>query len=252
MITTKHFRRPAAALFLAAFVTGGTAATTPPDLGLEAAFHATFNSRVVLQGNVTGSSRNGVVTLTGEVLDRDDLALAVETAGSIRGVVRVESRLTVASPVPTEGADARLAHRIGRELQTRATINAARIRIAAKDGVVTLTGVADSLEQRMLIGESVRQFESVVSMQNDLRVEAPLPDDSATGEPMDDASITAQILWRLRADAVTAGLRPQARTRDGDVVLMGGPGTAAQKAYAGRIADNIRGVKSVANRILLN
>lgn len=72
------------------------------------------------------------------------------------------------------------------------------------------------------------------------------------GEIIDDATITTRIKSALIADAAIKALRIGVDTLEGKVTLTGSAETADQLARAAKIAEGVRGVRSVENRIVLS
>src|SRR5687768_7485740 len=71
------------------------------DRKIEDAAASSYNFRTVLEKQVSVKAEEGVVTLSGTVLDQDQKALAEETARGLPGVREVNNQLEVA----TKGAE---------------------------------------------------------------------------------------------------------------------------------------------------
>jgi hyperosmotically inducible protein len=94
-------------------------------------------------------TRNGVVTLSGEVADETERAQALLLARTTEGVVRVEDHLTVtvpsqSAPAPASPAsvvdDARVTTTIQARYFVDPTVKGSTIDVSSKDGVVLLQG----------------------------------------------------------------------------------------------------------------
>lgn len=68
---------------------------------------------------------------------------------------------------------------------------------------------------------------------------------------VDDNKLTAMVLTGLKADKELNPLRIDVDTRDGVVTLSGSVPSAAVKARASEIAQNVKDVKSVNNQLTL-
>jgi hyperosmotically inducible periplasmic protein len=90
---------------------------------------------------------------------------------------------------------------------------------------------------------------SVMGAAGDAREKAYSP---STGEAKaDDSKLTSMVLAGLKADKELNPLRIDVDTRDGVVTLSGSVPTAAAKARASEIAQNVKNVKSVNNQLTL-
>ncbi len=153
----------------------------------DATLAAMVNSRLLWNPETDGTdinvaTLNGVVTLTGHA---DTLAAkntASRLAQGTRGTVRVDNRLVVDSKgqvVPARApdgdkqmSDTWVKAKVNASLMWSAGVDAGDIEVNAKDGVVTLTGVADSAaarHQAIDMAESVRGVRRVDA--SDLRIE---------------------------------------------------------------------------------
>src|SRR5882757_6752354 len=75
-------------------------ASTATDRKIEDAAKASYNYRTVLEDHVKVSAKDGIVTLTGVVQDKDDKALAADTVENLPGVTSVKNEIVVKSTVP--------------------------------------------------------------------------------------------------------------------------------------------------------
>jgi osmotically-inducible protein OsmY len=70
-----------------------------------------------------------------------------------------------------------------------------------------------------------------------------------TGDKIDDASITAQVKMTLLFHRSTSALDTKVETKHGVVTLSGKAGNTAEKDLASKIVNDVKGVKSVNNRM---
>ncbi len=160
------------------------------DRKIEDAAKASYNYRTVLENHVAVKANDGVVTLTGIVGDRDLKVLAEETVGNLPGVARVDNQITL-DPALAEHSDGWIAIKLRTQLLVRCIVSADNTTVRVENGVVTLTGTANSQSQKELTGEYAKEIEWVKSVKNDIVVNAaPVPAESMGGEN-DDASISS-------------------------------------------------------------
>ena len=192
----------------------------------------------------------GVVTLTGSVVQEYHKALAQETAIEQVGVKRVSNQLVVVGVQPAEHSDAWISMKVKTALAFHKNVSVTDTDVKTQGGAVTLTGRADSSAQKELTGEYAKDVDGVTEVYNDLDVVSPGPGAGASlGEKVDDASITAQIKTTLLFRKSTHALTTKVVTRDGIVSLSGEARNAAEKELAGKLAEDIKGVRQVNNRM---
>ena len=140
---------------------------------------AMVNSRLLWNAQTDGtdiqvSARNGVVTLTGRADTEASKNTATRLARTTRGVVRVDNRLSVdpngqvAQAEAGEGdramSDTWVAAKVNSSLMWSAGVDADDIDVEARDGVVSLTGTADSAaskRQAIELAQGVRGVKRV-------------------------------------------------------------------------------------------
>jgi osmotically-inducible protein OsmY len=225
-------------------------AASDTDRKIEAAAKASYNYRTVLEDKVTVTANDGVVTLTGVVADKDLKSVAQDTVSDLPGVLRVDNQITL-DPALQEHSDAWIAWKIHYQLLVHADVSFSDTKVDVKDGVVTLTGTAESLAQKELTGEYAKETDWVKSVKNELVVKAPAakPETKTIGESIDDASITSQVKYALFTHKSTSALKTKVTTTDGVVVITGEAANDAEKSLVGKLAQRIRGVKSVTNNM---
>jgi osmotically-inducible protein OsmY len=70
-------------------------------------------------------------------------------------------------------------------------------------------------------------------------------------EAMDDGSITAELKIELASHRATSALYTRVETTQGVVMIRGEARSPAEKAFVTRLAEGIRGVRSVDNRMVV-
>lgn len=223
-------------------------ASSAMDRKIEEAAKASYNYRTVLEDHIKVKANDGVVTLTGTVQDEDHKDLAEDTVKDLPGVVAVKNEITIKESPPKK-SDAWIALKIRSRLLAKAHVSVTATSVAVKDGVVTLTGTADNIAQKELTGVYAKEIEGVKSVENDIVVkEAPAPG-STMGEKVDDASITSLVKYALLRHKSTSALKTKVTTIDGRVVITGEAASDAEKSLVTKLAEGVRGVKSVENNM---
>ena len=234
------------ALLIAVALPASLFASSSTDRKIENAAKSSFNYRTVLEDQVKIEADDGVVTLTGTVQDKANKELAADTVENIPGVVRVENKIIVKGTYP-EHSDAWIAFKIRSVLLTRANVSAADTQVEVNNGMVTLTGKTRNLAQKELTEAYAKDIDHVKSVKNELTVVAPVADERTIGENIDDASITSQVKYALLSHRSTSALKTKVTTNDGIVAITGEAASDAEKSLATKLAECVRGVKSVNN-----
>ena len=215
--------------------------------------------KTYLKGDdVTIKSKDGVVTLTGNVSEESHKTLAQEYVESLPGVKSVDNNLKEKGKVPAEHSDAWLITKVKATLLFHRNVNASGTEVLAKDGTVTLRGKAPSKAQKDLTSEYAKDVEGVKKVKNEMTVKtaAMKPGDTKTGDKMDavgetidDASVTALVKSTLLYHRSTSALKTTVETKDGVVNLGGTAKNAAEKDLATKLVSDVHGVKKVVNNM---
>jgi hyperosmotically inducible protein len=216
------------------------------DRKIEAAAKASYNYRAVLEDHVKVKADDGVVTLSGTVQDNDEKALAADTVENLPGVTSVKNDIVVKSAYP-EHSDSWIALKIRSRLLVKANVSAADTKVSSKEGVVTLTGTADNLAQKELTEVYAKDVDGVKSVKNEIVVKEVANKGQTVGETIDDASITSQVKYALMTHKSTSALKTKVTTNDAKIVITGEAGSEAEKSLVTKLAQDVRGVKSVSN-----
>ncbi len=225
-------------------------ASPETDRKIEDAAKASYNYRTVLEDHVKVKARDGVVTLTGTVADNDEKALAVDTVENLPGVTAVKNEITIKSNYP-EHSDAWMAFKVRSRLLVKANVSAATTSVSVNDGIVTLTGTADNIAQKELTEVYAKEIDWVKSVKNEIVVKDTPATSPTIGETIDDASITSQVKYALLSHKSTSALKTKVTTNEGIVSITGNALTDAEKSLVTKLAQDVRGVKSVSNSMLV-
>ena len=219
------------------------------DSRIESSAKDSYNFKTYLKDDkIKVESSNGVVTLTGIVSEDFHKALAQETVAGLPGVKSVNNQLTVVGDQPTEQSDGWISMKVKTTLTFHKNVQATATGVKTQNGIVTLSGTADSEAQKQLTTEYVKDVEGVKEVRNDLVVSKPAkPAPKTLGEKVDDASITAQIKASLLFHKSTHAVATKVVTRNGSVTLRGEAKNAAEKDLVSKLAEDINGVKHVNN-----
>jgi osmotically-inducible protein OsmY len=223
-------------------------ASSSTDRKIEDAAKASYNYRTVLEDHVTVKANDGIVTLTGIVQDKDQKDLAADTVENLPGVTSVKNEITL-KPVYPEYSDAWMAFKIRSRLLVKANVSASDTTVTVQDGVVTLTGTVDNLAQKELTAAYAQDIDHVKSVKNDLVVKAQPAKGETIGEKVDDASITAQVKYALLSHKSTSALKTKVTTNEGVIAITGEASSDAEKSLVTKLAQDVRGVKSVSNNM---
>ena len=221
-------------------------ASSATDRKIEDAAKASYNYRTVLEDQVKVKANDGIVTLTGTVQDKDQKDLAVDTVENLPGVASVKNEITVKSSYP-EHSDAWMAFKVRTRLLVKANVSAASTKVEVKNGIVVLSGTADNVAQKELTEVYAKEIDGVKSVKNDIVIKDQPTTAQTAGEKMDDASITSQVKYALLSHKGTSALKTKVSTVDGVVQVTGEANSDAEKSLVTKLAQDVRGTKSVTN-----
>ena len=235
----------------AMFVSSTPLRASDADDRIESSFEKTYVYQTYLKGDaVKADAEDGVVTLTGTVIEESHKALAEETAANLPGVTRVDNKLATKAEAAAESTDAWIGTKVTLALLFHRNVNASKTTVEVKEGIVTLKGEASSMAQKELTTEYANDIEGVKGVKNEMTVAGTAAKAEQTaGEKMDDASITAQVKIALLTHRSTSALKTKVGTRDGEVTVTGIAKNAAEKSLVSKLVSDIRGVVRVKNEM---
>ncbi len=268
------------ALLSAAFallVTNVPANATPTDDIIESAAKESYIFKNYLQDdNIVVESKDGTVTLTGSVAEESHKALAQEIVESIVGVVVVDNQLQIKTAI-VKSLDDEIFSRVRLALMSHRSLRGIDVRFVVADGIVTISGMAQDTAQIDLTTEYIKDVEGVKDVKNEMGVMNEQPEVGKTlGEKMgdagkkigdkldvvgkkigdktidvaeliDDGSITAMVKAALMYHRSTSALATKVGTLDGVVTLSGTAKNESARELATKVAQDVRGVRSVVN-----
>src|ERR1017187_4368911 len=223
------------------------------DSRIESSFKKTYVYKTYLKDeHIKISSKDGAVTLSGNVADATHKPMAQDVAEALPGVTSVDNRITVQGDQPAESSDTWISMKVKAALLYRRNVSGTKTEVYVKDGVVTLKGVAASQAQKDLTSEYAKDIDGVNSVQNEIVISKNLETpNEGRGEKVDDASITAQVKGTLLAHRSTSVLKTKVTTNDGVVTVSGTAKNEAEKALVTKLVTDINGVQSVVNSMTI-
>lgn len=202
--------------------------------------------------SIRTESKNGIVVLSGTVLEESHRSLAENTVENLPGVKGVVNQLTVKGEKPAEHSDAWISTKVKTTLLFHRNVKAGATDVYVKDGIVSLRGEATSLAQKELTAEYASDVEGVKEVKNEMTVAAtPAAPQEGAADRLDDASITAQVRAALMSHRSTSAVKTKVTTREGVVTLTGIARNAAEKSLVTKLVGDINGVVRVDNNMTI-
>ena len=226
-------------------------ASSKMDNRIEASARKSYVFQNYLKGDdIKIQSKDGVVTLSGSVLEESHKSLARDTVAELPGVKKVDNQLEVKGDSPAVNSDTWLGMKVKTTLLFHRNVNAIATEVSVKDAVVTLRGDAASIAQKDLTTEYAKDVEGVKDVRNEMTVSGVSTKKHETaGEKIDDASITAQVKITLLSHRSTSAINTKVKTKNGVVTVSGNAKNAAEKDLVTKLAGDVHGVKNVKNRM---
>jgi osmotically-inducible protein OsmY len=223
------------------------------DSRIELSAKQSYVFKTYLQGDdIKIQSKDGAVTLTGVVSEFFHKSLAQETVAGLPGVISVDNRLEVKGAAPSANSDAWLRDKVKVALLFHRSVSSTGTAVEVKDGIVTLKGDAVSQSQKELTTEYARDIEGIKDVKNEMTVSKTSKRTPRTvGEKIDDASITAQVNMTLLNHRSTSVLNTKVKTKRGVVTVGGKAKNTAEKDLVTKLVNDIYGVKTVRNRMII-
>lgn len=167
-----------AALFIAA----APLRAMESDAAIEASLKQTYVYRTYLKDDtINVATKDGVVTWTGTVADKNNRVLAQDTAECLPGVISVDNQLETSAEVDADNADAWLSRKVKLDdasitalvksalLANRST-SAVNTAVETRNGKVMLTGIAENEAEKSLVTKLANDIQGVTGIQNQMTV----------------------------------------------------------------------------------
>lgn len=283
-INHRQYRSLLGLTLASVLVSAGSLAADDRDDRIEDSFkHSHVYKTQLHNTDLSVEAKNGVAVLKGTVENEDQRRLAEDTVRGLPGVERVDNQVRVTNE-PKESSDDWISLKVRSALLFHRNVSATDTHVAVRDGVVTLTGTANSEAEKALAQEYANDIKGVRRVDNQLQVvdtaeaarrkaeseraaaerdakrrSADVVDRDrvgdremtthhrTAGQEIDDASITAQIKSSLAVRKSTSAIRTNITTHDGIVTITGEAKNGAEKDLVTKLAENIDGVRTVHN-----
>jgi hyperosmotically inducible periplasmic protein len=214
------------------------------------------------------SVKDGKATLSGMVEEDVNSDLAKQIALGVSGIEDVDNQIQVKAdykPVASEGKygdvidDVSISAVIKSKLLWSKSTDSNTIDVKTAKGKVVLTGNAMTDEAKEMAGRLASGTQGVVSVTNNILVNKT-PGKSGTarastyevGNNISDTWITTKVISMFLYSRNVAGSDINVTTNAGVVTLSGKLDSGVERALAIELAQNIRGVKSVQAKELVN
>lgn len=198
----------------------------------------------VFSDNVTITSTDGKITLTGTVPSYDSKKAAAENALDVFGVVSVDNELLVSFPdtanIPD---DETLQSRIENLLAWNSDLESYDIEVSVNEGSVTLQGTVDSLWRKTEAEEQTYSAYGVHNVKNELAI--------VFTENYSDERIAEDIVSALERNSFIDEEDIDVRVTNGNVTLEGKVDTSYEFNTIEDIAFYTLGVVSVENEMTI-
>lgn len=223
------------------------------DAQIESAARKSYVFKTYLKGDdIRIDCQDGVVFLTGTVANEHHSLLAAETVADLPGVKSVDNKLEIIGGVPEKNSDAWIQISVKNMLMLHRNLDYNHTVVDVKDGLVTLHGEVGSQAEKALTAEYVKDVEGVKDVDNKLTVAtAPKTTPRTVEEYIDDASIKSQIMLALLFHRGTNPFRASIIVNRGVVTVSGMAKNAAERELVGKRIEDIHGVVSIDNRMII-
>jgi osmotically-inducible protein OsmY len=168
------------------------------------------------------ATTDGVVTLSGTVRDLLAAERAAAIARTVKGVRSVVNQLQ-AAPAPGR-SDQAIEDGVGEALLMNPATESFDVNVAVTDRQVTLTGVVQSWQEKLLAGRAAKGVRGVRGVENLVKVRY--------AEERSDEAIAEDVAQRLRWDVLVDHALIDVAVQDGEVSLSGVVGSAAERQRA--------------------
>lgn len=261
------------ALLTAITISSVTLAATPEqaitNARQESQIWTTYALSPYLRANdIKVSVDDGKATITGIVEEDVNKDLATAIAMGVKGIKDVDNKIEVrADYKPTKNErgygdhvdDLAITSTIKSKLFWSKYTNSQSIKVSTLDGKVTLEGNADTEEAKKLASRLATDTRGVRSVENKLIINktpgltgTAKASTKEVGDAISDSWITTKVKSTLLYSSNVKGTDIEVNTTDGVVTLSGKLDTGAERALAIELAKNVRGVKSVQAKTLIN
>ena len=183
----------------------------------------------------------GRVDLLGEVPDLAEKRLAVNLVRQLREVGEVRDKIRL--PSANELTDRQIAQHIRDAFAHDRALYRRHFDAEAADGIVTLTGTTDNLEEKRLAGVLAWWVPGVADVENRIQVE---PEQIGT-----DGDLVDSIRQVFEKDVLVDAARIGVMVQGGSVTLVGTVRSDEERMAAEHDCYYVLGVETVENRLVV-
>jgi hyperosmotically inducible protein len=215
-------------------------------------------SKRVSGHDISVTTTDGVVTLTGKAPSEDVKSLAAEIARDTEGVKEVTNQIEVDPTAKPTSESVRV-----EDLEIRTTIlesfarspelGGKNIEVKVENRVVTLSGSVDTPAQKNGAEQTARAVDGVGGVTNNLTVTNPQaatePPASASAPADPGVDLAKRVKFELYETGAFDTLTMNAKAEDGTITLSGTVRTRAEQLLAERVAQGVPGVKKVVSEL---
>lgn len=189
-------------------------------------------TNAVPDSSINITTKNGIVTLKGNTTNLLAKREAKKIAQSTYGVLAVVNNLKITANRPDDAVD----QDVDRALANNPVTETWEITADANNGIVSLTGRADSWQERQLAGTVVSRVKGVKGINNNIIVNYD--------QSRNDEEIRAEVEQKLKMDAQVKSNMVDVNVEEGNVTLTGAIGSSYEKSLVKDLA-RVTGVESV-------
>jgi len=142
-------------------------------------------------------------------------------------------------------SDVQIQKDVMEELRWEPNLSSSQIGVAAKDGVVTLSGMVDTYLQKLSAERAAKRVAGVKAIAEDIMV------GPSAGHTKSDAEIASAALTALKWNSAVQDEKVKIKVDGGIVTLQGEAEWEYQRAQAKKTIESLTGVKLVINLITL-
>jgi hyperosmotically inducible periplasmic protein len=239
----------------------GSISSSSADVATTARVKASLGlSKRVSAYDIGVTTKDGTVTLTGQVPSEDIKSLAGEISRDTQGVKQVSNEIQI-----DPGAQPTVESSRVEDLEIRAAIlesfarspelSGKNIEVKVENRVVTLGGAVETTAQRNGAEQASRAVDGVAGVTNNLAVTNPQAATETQALPPTAADSNAELAKRVEFELYRTGafdtLKMKVQAEDGAVTISGTARSRAEQLLAEHIAQAVPGVKKVTNGLIV-
>jgi osmotically-inducible protein OsmY len=171
--------------------------------------------------------------------------MKMKSTYSLALLAAMSTMLIASTPLRAADTDSRIESSAAKSYVFKTYLKDDSIKIASKDGVVTLTGTVAEASHKSLAENTVAGLPDVKSVDNQLTIKGENPAEHS------DAWITMKVKTTLLFHRNVSATGTSVYTKDGIVTLQGVASSMAQKELTTEYAKDIDNVKEVKNEMTI-